>query len=433
MQRLIQVIAAAGIGCATAAIGAVAQDSPVRAVTVLRTSEQARRTYLGSATIWRAKDLPASEQILEGPPGSFPLDRRQANPPEGVPCTWEMGGKLLGGKTDKFQCRTPGGVPVRVKYYSGDPQTGNREVFAEVVATRLFWALGYDADVLYPVTVHCLECPADPMSGTGPRASRVLLGVVEQRVESAVILSSSDLDEGWTFDELDEAIEGLGPGPERDRQRMHFDSLSLLAAFIKHGDRKASQQRLACVSPLDRDAGEVADLGRDAGQRVGIPALVERQGAQACRAAVVTIQDLGATFGGAGRFTKETNAKLDLSSWSGAVFKSAGNETRGARKCEAKLVTSLSSRALRLSDARLRELRGGNVQIGEAGRRHLAEQLSRLSDAHIRVLFEAGRVDVLGEPTYTEPGTRVTRRGVDAWVAAFRHKRDEIRAARCTD
>jgi hypothetical protein len=352
------------------AIGIVAQSGTSTAVTVLWTSGQSRRAYLGSATIWQMKELPSPEQILEGPSGIVRLDRRQANPPQGLPCTWELGGKQLRGKTEKFQCRTPAGTSVRVKYYTGNPETGNREVFAEVVATRLFWALGYGADVVFPVRVNCLECPADPMSGEGPRASRVFLGVVEPRFEGAAILSSTDLEEGWTFGELDEAIEQLGPGPERERS---------------------------------------------------------------CQAAVATIQDLGATFGGAGRFTKDTNAKLDLSSWSGAVFKSAGNQTTGARKCEVKLVTSLSSRQLRLRNPRLRELRGGSPRIGEAGRRHLAEQLARLSDAHIRALFEAGRVDVLGEPTYTEPATGVTRRGVDAWVAAFKHKREEIRAARCTN
>ena len=48
----------------------------------------------------------------------------------------------MGGKTPKFTCRASDGRSIRVKYFDGDPQSGNREVFAEVVATRLFWALG---------------------------------------------------------------------------------------------------------------------------------------------------------------------------------------------------------------------------------------------------------------------------------------------------
>jgi hypothetical protein len=422
-------IAAAVLGSMLGAGVLSGQDAPSD-VTFLRTSQPARRAYLSQAVIWREKDLPSPEQIVEGPPRVFPLDRRQANPPGGVPCTWEGSGTQLRGKTEKFRCRTASGALVRVKYYTGDPQTGNREVFAEVIATRLFWALGFNVDVVFPVTVNCLECPANPMTGEGPRASRVLLGVIEPQFEGAAIVASADVDEGWTFEEFDKAVAGLDPGAERDRQRTHFDSLSLLAVFVKHGDRKASQQRLVCTSGLDRAAGEVADLGRTEGRTVGIPAFFERAGAQACRTSAATIQDLGATFGDAGRFTRDRVAKLDLNGWSGAVFRSAGSETKGPRKCDAKLVTSLSSRQISIRDPRNL---GIAARVGEAGRRHLAGLLSGLSDAHIRALFEAGRVDVLGEPTYTEPGTGVVHRGVDGWVAAFKHKRIEIVRARCTD
>ena len=36
----------------------------------------------------------------------------------------------------------------------------NGEVYAEVAATRLFWALGFPADHMYPVRVRCEGCPA---------------------------------------------------------------------------------------------------------------------------------------------------------------------------------------------------------------------------------------------------------------------------------
>jgi hypothetical protein len=58
--------------------------------------------------------------------------------------------------------------------------------------------------------------------------------------------------------------------------------------------------------------------------------------------------------------------------------------------------------------------------------------LSSLSDAHIRALFEAGRVDELGERTeWRDPDTKQTYTGIDAWVAAFKYKRAEISAKRC--
>ena len=58
--------------------------------------------------------------------------------------------------------------------------------------------------------------------------------------------------------------------------------------------------------------------------------------------------------------------------------------------------------------------------------------LASLSDAHIRALFEAGRVDQLGDRfEWRDPATKQVSTGVDAWVAAFKHKRAEISAKRC--
>ena len=46
---------------------------------------------------------------------------------------------------------------VKVKYGEN-----NGEVFAEVAASRLFWALGFPVDRIYPVKVLCRNCPPDP-------------------------------------------------------------------------------------------------------------------------------------------------------------------------------------------------------------------------------------------------------------------------------
>jgi hypothetical protein len=70
--------------------------------------------------------------------------------------------------------------------------------------------------------------------------------------------------------------------------------------------------------------------------------------------------------------------------------------------------------------------------VSEAGRRFLIEQLDRLTDAHIRALFEAGRLDALGEPAaWTDPATKTVHRGADAWVALFKYKRAQLGALRC--
>lgn len=61
------------------------------------------------------------------------------------------------------------------------------------------------------------------------------------------------------------------------------------------------------------------------------------------------------------------------------------------------------------------DARGGlrHPAIGEEGRRFLGDLLSALSDEQLWALFTAARADRRGG-------------GVDAWVAAFREKRDAV-------
>jgi hypothetical protein len=416
---------AAGVVATTAIVAA--QAGPSHAVTVFMTSPAARTAYLASAVIWEPREVPSPEQIVEGPPGRSALSRARANPPEGLPCTYESGGAAMGGKTTKFTCRLADGTSVRVKYFSGDPLSGNREIFAEVVATRLFWALGFDADAVYPITVRCLGCPQDPMTGKGPTSDRTLLGVVEPRYEGAVLLSRLDPDQGWIFAALDESIGRLSPESLRRTQRAHFDALTLLAVLVQHGDRKPPQQRLVCRD-IDAAGGEVHSLNREDDDQFGIPAFFERPGAAACRRAVVTVQDLGATFGGAGQVSRRVTSKMHLPSWAAKpVFAprvaDPANPT-APRYCRGEITVAGTTGPNRRD----------NPRVSEAGRTLLAGQLARLSDAHIRALFDAGRVDALGErPQWTDPTSGQQYAGIDAWVAVFKDKRRQIETTTCPD
>jgi hypothetical protein len=391
--------------------------------TVLVTSSAQRRAYLAKATVWQERALPSPEAIVEGPPGNPGGSRAQVNPPDGVPCTYESGSAGMGGKTPKFTCRTPDGRSIRVKYFSGDPATGNREVFAEGVATRLFWALGFPADRVYPVTVNCKDCPADPMHGTGPRAARRFLGVTEPHFEGSLILSRSNPDQGWKFGELAQAIASLPDGPEKAARRVQFDALTLLAVFIQHGDRKAPNQRLVCLDSLDTRAGGVHSLDDDGAARA-VPALFEDAGASACATPAALIQDLGATFGSSGIRTTRGN-KVSLGGWArrSVFLPPKPNEVaRGARVCRGDIIAAFDAG----------EETGEEPVISEAGRALLGRLLGSLTDAHIRALFEAGRLDQLGEPAeWRDPATKQVYTGIDAWVAAFKHKRAQIETARC--
>src|SRR6476661_3699500 len=129
-----------------AVIVTIAAPAPVAAA-----RDEAREAWLDMvrrAQVWRPGDV-AAKDLAAGPkePGAFPLGAT-------VECTWVR--RELGGATPKFTCRLPDGDEVKVKY-----GRENGEVYAEVAASRLLWALGFGADRVYPVRVRCHGCPVE--------------------------------------------------------------------------------------------------------------------------------------------------------------------------------------------------------------------------------------------------------------------------------
>jgi hypothetical protein len=380
------------------AILGVALAAQVPAPLFIYTHPGERARYLADAVIWRDPGPLTPDDIRRGPKAAIPDAIAKAGD-QPIECRYDRPGVEMGGKTPKFSCRTSDGKTVRVKYYGGDG--GNREVFAELAAGRTIWALGFDADPTFPAAISCLDCPADPWHGSGSRQNRRYFVSYEPHYEGIIITSSKDLDQGWTFGELDSAINGLPAGALRARQRTHFDALTLLAVFLQHGDRKRSQQRLVCRGQIDLTKGDMHEVESDI-KDISAPVLFEHPGEQACiGGSVVTIQDAGATFGGAGTFTK-SSAKIHLKSWSGKKIFSDG--------CRGNMGVSGSAG----SDAM------GDPQISEAGRQFLATQFQRLTPDHVRAIFETAHVTELRDEST-----------VDAWVAAFLDKVRQIDEAHC--
>ncbi len=118
-----------------------------------RLSVLERRSILERAQVWRPIDT-ARLNLISGPAAAdgFPFDASAA-------CDYHFPDKPLSGVTPKFECALrPGGKDVvKVKY--GET---NGEVYAEVAGSRLFWALGFVVDRMYPVSVLCRNCPPDP-------------------------------------------------------------------------------------------------------------------------------------------------------------------------------------------------------------------------------------------------------------------------------
>ena len=117
MRRLLFVLLA-GVTTSAIAVGA-ARDS--------------RATAIARAHVWEATNIP-SKDLRSGPAGEKAFKFLET-----VTCKYDN--KKLPGKTPKFACKIDPNDDLKVKYGGN-----NGEVYAEVAATRLLWALGFGAD-----------------------------------------------------------------------------------------------------------------------------------------------------------------------------------------------------------------------------------------------------------------------------------------------
>jgi hypothetical protein len=405
VSRALPVALVLFVALSTPALVAAQSASGQPQVAFVQVDKAKRLQYLATATIWSDPGDVTPAALLAGPPltdGSG-VDAALKGTP--FPCTFAQAGKTMGGATKKFSCTTSTGKTIRVKY-TEPSKTSNREVFATVAASRLLWALGFTSHPVYPIALDCLNCPDDPTEGTGDKAKRSYLATYSPMFSDPALVDDKEHDQGWKFGELDAAISALPAGELRSRQRQYFDALQLVGVLLQHGDRKPEQQRLSCHSALKVDAGSIREIDGD-------PVLVENPGATSCASPMVSLQDLGATFGGAGKRTKGSTAKMNLESWSEKpVFKKSESGT----ECHGELTVSMAA-----GDGSM-----GDPRIGEAGRKFLVERLKHLTDAHLKAIFGAARVNLMTRDDDDHTGSTV-----DGWVAAFKDKVRQIEARTC--
>jgi hypothetical protein len=323
----------------------------------------ARADVLARAQVWRSTDIASMDMTL-GPQG------KGAFLPHAM-VTCDYVDKKLSGATPKFACRLAEGDELKVKYGGT-----NGEVYGELLATRLLWALGFGADAMYSVNVICRKCPAE--FGGIARPGK------EMRFDPAVVERKMPGHEwhgggvGWSWEELDRVDPDRGGAPLAQR-----DALKLLAVFLQHTDSKPEQQRILCLG----DAGAAAECAR--------PFLM--------------ISDLGLTFGSATHSNGGDDSSVNLQRW------------------RAEPVWAESAMCI----GNLRKSFTGTLKmpaISEAGRAFLAGLLTQLTDAQLRALFEAARVDL----RLRSPGRALSGfASVDEWTTAFKAKRDEIVNRRC--
>ena len=324
---------------------------------------QDKPSAVARAQVWSATDIP-SMNLKVGPTGagSFPFRAE-------VECDYLD--KELSGRSPKFACLAKGDDELKVKFGGA-----NGEVYGEVLASRLLWALGFGADRMYSVKVICHGCPERFGGIARENGDRVFDPANIERKMSGAVLSDE-----WSWKELDTIDEEAGGAP-----LAHRDALKLMAVFIQHTDTKPQQQRLIC-------------LGVDE-----LPAGAE------CERPFMLIQDVGVTFGRANRFNENTPGSVNLAGWSSTPI-----WTTPTGACIGNLPKSFTGTL-------------GEPVISEQGRKFLADLLQQLTDAQLRDLFDAARVTL----RVRDPGN--ARSGfptVDEWVAAFKQKRAEIVNRRC--
>lgn len=354
----IVVIAVAGLTSGCAAMGA-----PHLAPTP--ESAQARVAVLARSRLWTPTRI-RSLDLRTGPRAADAILSKAD-----VTCTYLDQG--LGGRSPKFLCKLSEHDVVKVKFGAD-----NGEVFGEVLATRLLWALGFGADRMYPAAVVCRGCPAalggTPLPGD---ARRFDPAVIERQMPGREW--PPDGPKGWAWNDLNVVDPRMGGATLAQR-----DALKLLAVFLQHTDSKPEQQRILCLARRDATSG-------------------------ACARPFLMISDVGLTFGRASRMNANEASGANLTAWRQTPIWKEGPGCRG------NLPRSLTGT---LDDP----------AISEQGRRFLADLLGQISDRQLRDLFEAARVDRrLRSPGDASSGYAT----VDEWVDAFKEKRAQIASRRC--
>jgi hypothetical protein len=121
------------------------------------------------------------------------------------------------------------------------------------------------------------------------------------------------------------------------------------------------------------------------------------------------IHDVGLTFGHANYLNRNNTSSVNFEEWAATPI------WRDKQKCIGHLSKSSTGTL-------------GDPKISEEGRAFLAGLLDQLSDAQLRDLFAVGHV----ERRSRKPGSSEPPATIDEWVNAFKQKRAEINATRCS-
>ncbi|MES2856973.1 MAG: hypothetical protein V4692_13985 [Bdellovibrionota bacterium] len=313
---------------------------------------------------------------------------------------------VFNGKTDKFECqlldqvngkhipqvKEKNGKPedIKVKYNfldkngNPDPKADNKEIWSEVLASRVLRAIGFTADKMYFTSVDCFGCSTHPNSD--PKQDST--SMVKPRSFSPVAIEDKPKGEEMAFGK----IEGFTGGEmnkyfssdliKAKKQKEERDALSLMMAFLQHADNKAENQRMLCK--------ETDPTGKICTGKV-----------------VLYLQDLGGTFGkGTEGFYP---SKVNFDGWKKTpIWKDAANCQASLGKHGSGDKASMDPIVTEEGRALLAKLLGG-LTAGPQGRQRIID------------LFKSVNIAQRKEKTAS----------AEAWADVFISKVEQIKNARC--
>lgn len=290
---------------------------------------------------------------------------------------------LLGEKITKEEGGHVKADKVRIKYTNGSFR--HREVFTEVAASRIFWALGFYADQVYMVDTECVGCKSHPFASGQEKpvdkTTRFFPSSLERKLEGKEI--ETKVDEGWDVDELHQLF------VSGDHQRkLEIESLVLASNLFNYHGVIDFQNRITCLEGHWNKENGVCDKP------------------------VMYIQDLGSTFGGKGFII---NPRGDFSKWQDVkVFKDKN-------KCK---VTN----------------KFGKIKyISEDSRLYLWERLQHLTADKIKAIFRVAHFEIMDPKLRKEvykdfselSKEDLDEKVLDIWTAKFMERVEEVKTAHC--
>lgn len=265
-----------------------------------------------------------------------------------------------------------------------------KEVFTEVAATRLFWALGLPADIMIPVKqVVCFGCLSHPMVQQDVDLSKTSVfktALLERKYEGKKV------GEQFNFNR----ITGRFYPHWSEEIRHEYEAMAIAAQLISYHHAISLQNRMQC-----------ADGYYDKKTKV-------------CSMPVPFIQDVGSSFAGD---TKEGGGRGVLESYQKAGVFARGNICRLYYK---------------LGSDRFKDVINGGPALSEVSRAGLEKfkaRLAGLTPDVVRALFETARFgDMDPQLRDSAPGAHLNEKRdyiIDQWTQALLEKIEEIQKKKC--